>query len=465
MNLRRVALHFRDSWRLIGICVLAGILLAGLASLVQAKSYEATSEILVSPNASLQRADGVSDAYVAGLFTQQRAQSYVDLATSSAVLNPVAAKLGITGAPDLAGHVNVQWVAPATALVKIKVTFGSAKTAADIANAVAEQLAVVVDRIERPTTGGPAPIKVGTAAVAEVPTSPVAPKPTLYLIIGLFAGLAIAVPLVLARLLLDRSVTDSVALAEATGEPPLGVIGRHKGAGVVVRDEPRSQAADAFRKLRVSMQFALPEGSAHSVVVTGAQPGAGASRVAANLAAAAAEAGRQVILVDANLRDAALSRMLGLDSGSGFGTVLAGDADLEAALRPGGSTGLRVLPAGAGADQGPLPGGSAVVRLLERLEALADLVIIDAPALLPYAEAAELAAIADGVLLVVRYGATSIDEVQQARITAAQVRTKLLGVVINAVPGRDPASVVGAGVPPVAEAPTPSAPATLGSST
>ncbi|PZS33078.1 MAG: hypothetical protein DLM59_07025, partial [Pseudonocardiales bacterium] len=76
-----------------------------------------------------------------------------------------------------------------------------------------------------------------------------------------------------------------------------------------------------------------------------------------------------------------------------------------------------------------------------------------------------LAAIADGVLLVVRYGATSIDEVQQARITAAQVRTKLLGVVINAVPGRDPASVVGAGVPPVAEAPTPSAPATLGSST
>ncbi|MDP9239651.1 MAG: Wzz/FepE/Etk N-terminal domain-containing protein, partial [Actinomycetota bacterium] len=334
MNLRRVALYFRDSWRLIGTCALAGLLLAGLVSVTQSKAYEATSEILVSPNVALSNADGVSSAYVAGLFTQQRAQSYVDLCTSSAVLNPVAKELGIKGAPDLAGHVDVKWVEPSTALVKIKVTYGSAQTAADIANGIAKELSVVVDRIERPRDGSTPPVKVATAAVAEVPTSPVRPKPTLYLLIGLFAGLAVGIPLVLARLLLDRTVTDSVALAEATGEPPLGVIGRHR-SGVVVRDEPRSPAADAFRKLRVSMQFALPAGSAHSVVVTGAQPGAGASNVAANLAAAAAEAGRQVILVDGNLRDPALSRLLGVESGTGLATVLAGDADLEAALRPG----------------------------------------------------------------------------------------------------------------------------------
>jgi succinoglycan biosynthesis transport protein ExoP len=467
MNLRRVVLHFRDSWRLLAACVVAGLLLGALASVLQHKAYEATSEVLVSPNAPLQRADGVSDAYVAGLFTQQRAQSYVDLGTSPSVLNPVAQQLGIGGGPDLAGHVNVTWVEPATALLKIKVTDGSAEQAATIANAVARQLAVVVNTVERPNTGGPPPVKVGTVSVAEPPTSPVRPKPLLYLLIGLFAGLAVGVPLVLARLLLDRSVTDSAALAEATGEPPLGVTGRYpRRPGVVVRDDPSSRLADSFRKLRVSVQFALPGGAARSVVVTGPQPGAGATTVAANLAAAVAEAGRQVILVDGNLRDPALSTLLGMESGPGLRDVLTGDAELDAALRPGGQSGLRVLPAGRAADQpGIAPGGSAVVRLLERLEAQADVVIIDAPAVLPYSEAAEFAAIADGVLLVVRYATTGIDEVQQARITLSQVRSKLLGAVINAVPGRDPGSVVGAGVPPPAEAPAATAPADLGSST
>ncbi|MEP6696472.1 MAG: Wzz/FepE/Etk N-terminal domain-containing protein [Pseudonocardiales bacterium] len=464
MNLRRVALQFRDSWRLLGSCVLVGLLLAGLASVVQHKTYEATAEVLVSPNAPLQKADGVSEAYVAGLFTQQRAQTYVDLGTSPAVLDPVARQLGIPGGPDLAGHVTVTLVEPATALDRIKVTYNSPEMAADIANAIAAQLAAVVDRIERPNGGALPPVKLATASVAQPPTSPVSPKPALYLLIGLFVGLVVGVPLVLARMLLDRSVTESVGLADATGEAPLGVIGRHSSGGPVMREDPRSATADAFRKLRTAMQFALPEGSAHSVVVTGAQPGAGASTVAANLAVSVAEAGRQVILVDGNLRDPAVARLLGVAAGPGLGAVLAGDAELDAVLQSGGLPGLRVLPAAA-EQTGALPGGPALVRVLERLEAQADLVIIDAPALLPFAEAADFAALADGVLLVVRFAQTGIDEVQQARITIAQVRSRMLGVVINAVPGRNPAGVVGAGVPPVAESPASSAPAAMRSAT
>jgi capsular exopolysaccharide synthesis family protein len=180
------------------------------------------------------------------------------------------------------------------------------------------------------------------------------------------------------------------------------------------------------------------------VVVTGPQAGAGATTVAANLGLAMAEAGRKAILVDGNLADPGLSRLFGLGDTVGLREVLAGDAELAAALSPAVESGLLVLPAGRStAGSGSVLAGPLMVGLLERLEAQADVVIIDAPPVLPYAAAAELAAIADAALIVARFGRTKVEEVQQARVTLSQVGTPVLGVVVNAVPGRDPAAVIG----------------------
>ncbi len=272
------------------------------------------------------------------------------------------------------------------------------------------------------------------------------PDLVVYLLVGLVAGLAIGFPLVLGRLLLRRGISDAEALSESTGEAPLGVIGAAPaGAGLILRDAASSPATEAFRKLRTSVQFAKPDAAARSIVVTGPRLAAGASTVAANLAFAAAEAGRKVVLVDGNLRAPALSELFRLKSLPGLANVLAGDADLTDALQQGGVPGLTVLPARSGTGEpGSLVAGPNMVKVLEELEAAADLVIIDAPPVLPYAEAAELAAIADAALLVARYRKTNVDDLQQARATLAQVGTTVLGVVINGVPERDRAAVVAA---------------------
>lgn len=447
MNFSRILRHARNSWRLVAACAVVGLLLGALYTLVQSTSYETSAEILVSPNAQLSNTGGaaVSDAYSAGLFTQQRAQSYVELVTSPLVLGPVVAKVGHSGQGPLENSVTALWIAPSTSVVKITVRANSADKAAELANGIAAQLATVVATLERPTDGRPAPVKVSTLRPAGVPGSPISPTPVANALLGLALGLLVGLPLVLARALLDRSVSDSAGLVEATGEPPLGIVGITRAGGLILRDAPQSLVAEAFRKLRTAIRFARPESAAQSLVVTAPQAGAGATTVAANVALAMVEAGRRVVLVDGNLADCGLSRMFGLAESAGLREVLAGDVELEAALAPGGDPALRVLAAGRSATgSGSVLAGPLMVGLLERLEAQADLVIIDAPPVLPFAAAAELSAIADAVLLVGRYGSTKVEEVQQARLTLGQVGTPMLGVVVNAVPGRDPVAVVGA---------------------
>ncbi|MGB9378069.1 MAG: polysaccharide biosynthesis tyrosine autokinase [Mycobacteriales bacterium] len=433
MNLNRILSHIRNSWRTLAICAVVGLLLGGLATAIQKPTYEAKSTVLVSPNGlgNVGPALG-ADAY----FIAQRAQSYVDLVTSRDVLIPAGQKAGVANLQD--ADVNVTWVSTAPANLTISVKRGTAHDAAASANAIAEQLTTFIANKERPSNGGVPVVRLSVARTATDPKKPISPNLPVYLLLGLVAGLVIGFPLIFAPVLVRRGITDADALTEATGEPPLGVIeSAPVGVGLIMRDAAGSNSAEAFRKLRTAVQFAKPDSATRSIVVTSAQVGAGASTVAANLACAAAESGRRVVLVDANLRAPSVGEALRVSTALGLANVLAGDVDLAAALQPTNIPGLAVLAAGHGPGQsGSVLATAAMVRLLEQLEEQADLVIIDAPPVLPYAEAAELAAIADAALLVARHGRTSVTDVRQARATLTQVGTTVLGVVINAIPSR-----------------------------
>lgn len=431
MSLSRILKHVRNSWRTLAICVVAGLLVGGLATLIQTPSYEAESTVLVSPNGALASADA---ALGAGVFVQQRAQSYVEIATSSRVLRPAATQAGVDSLT--VSQVRVDWLTSSPANLQIVVKQSSARDAAAAADAIANQLGAVIDALERPTGGGQANIRVSLARAAVVPDTPVSPDLVVNLLLGLVGGLALGLPLVLAGLLFRRGITDAESLREATGESPIGVISSAgPNAGLILRDTPRSMAAEAFRKLRTSVQFAKPDAAPRSIVVTAPQLRAGVTTVAANLAYAMAEAGRRVILVDGNLREPAVSALFSISDRPGLSDVLSGDSLLKDALRDGGTQRLTLLTAGGPAgDPGSVLSGERMITLLEELEAAADVVIIDAPQVLPYAAAAELAAIAHAAVLVARYRKTSVDDLEQARATLAQVGTTVLGVVINGLP-------------------------------
>ena len=150
---------------------------------------------------------------------------------------------------------------------------------------------------------------------------------------------------------------------------------------LVLLAAPRSPAAEAYRSLAAAIQFAAPEGRVQVVGVTSAEAGEGKSTAAANLALALAEGGRQVIIIDADLRRPVQHTLFGIERTDGLANLLRTDAG-PLSLIDTGVPGITLLPAG------PLPGNplealasSRFDEVLAQARTRADFVIVDtAPA-------------------------------------------------------------------------------------
>jgi capsular exopolysaccharide synthesis family protein len=182
-------------------------------------------------------------------------------------------------------------------------------------------------------------------------------------------------------------------------------------------------------------------------MISSALPSEGKTTAVVNLALALADAGRSVTVVEADLRRPKVTRYLGLVAGVGLTNVLAGKADIDEVMQPYGDGGVRVIGAGPlPPNPGELVASTHMAQLLEKLRAVSDFVLIDAPPLLPVADASGLAVHTDGVLLSVRYGTTRRDQLQQAVATLERVNAKTLGVFLNIVPAKaEAASAYGYG--------------------
>lgn len=201
-----------------------------------------------------------------------------------------------------------------------------------------------------------------------------------------------------------------------------------------VLSSPRSPTAEAYRALRTSVQFSGIDREVRTIVVASPNAGEGRSTIVANLAAAFAETGRPVILVDADLRRPTLHTLFGLPNDEGLSTALLSDADAPLPLLQSEAPGLRLLPSGPEpANPAELIGSRAFEHLLSRLRAEAEYVLFDSPPAAALADASMLAARVDGVLLVVRAGHTRREPAQRARDQLERVRARLLGVVLNGV--------------------------------
>jgi len=216
------------------------------------------------------------------------------------------------------------------------------------------------------------------------------------------------------------TTTSDMRTARATLHPAL-----------VVAIAPHSAIAERFRAIRTRLTMSEEAGPLRSILVT--SPGArdGKSITAANLALTMAqEFQRNVVLVDADLRGSSVHSLFGLDAAPGLSDVLAGDASLEDALVYLPEYRLTILPAGR-TPQFPteLLGSAAMRRSIDTLRARFDRILIDLPPVAPLADVGTVAPLADGVVMVVRAGATKRPALDQA--LAAFDEDKVLGVVLN----------------------------------
>ena len=202
---------------------------------------------------------------------------------------------------------------------------------------------------------------------------------------------------------------------------------------------PSSPAFESFRALRTSLIFSNAVQSLRSIVVTSAAAGDGKSTVSSNLAAAFAQQGMRVVIVDCDLRRGRLHASFGVSRSPGLTELLVGSVTVEQAVRQTEIPGLFVLSAGKlPPNPSELLGSDGARAILTQLISEYDLVIMDTPPVLAATDAAVLSSIADGVVLVVRMGITDRRAARRSLDRLQIVGSRVLGTVLN-----DPQEILG----------------------
>lgn len=430
-------------WRGIAAIALVVTLLAFGWTFFQKPIYEAES----SGHVMAAGAKDLDGALAADELSKSKATVYQSIASTRPVAQAVIDELGLSLAPDeLMESIEVE--APLdTSELRITASAGDPAEARNLADAWVKALATQVEQMETAgTENAQAAVRLVPLAEAALPTAPVSPNVKLTLAIGAVLGLMLGLAYALIRNHLDRRVRSADVIEQQFGVPVIGTIPLDKRmqdhrqvveTGAIDNNSDRTAHAmsEALRELRTNLSFVDVDNPPKIIAVTSSVPGEGKSSVTANLAVTIAAAGKRVVVVDGDLRRPVVTSMFGLVPGAGVTDVLSGQAELEDVLQVWGHVpNLAVLGAGrVPPNPSELLGSKAMADMLQQLAAHAT-VLIDAPPLLPVTDAAILSRIADGAMVVINAGKTSLDEIGKAFGNLAKVDAHILGAILNRVP-------------------------------
>lgn len=432
MDLRSYLQTFRRRWRVVVASFLVVLAVVAGFTLRETREYASTAQLFISTPSS---DSGGVDAYQGSLFSAQRVASYADLVTGKTLTEQVVQRLHLSeSAEALSKQVSASAVAN-TVLLDVTVTDPSPKRARYLAGAIARQFTSYVRQLETPPGQHVPPIKATIVDPPTAPTSPVSPRVGRNLVLGTVLGLLLGLGLAVLRESLDTSIKAINDLSSATGASFLGHIPFDKDAlrvPLISELDLHAPRAESTRMLRTNLQFIEVDQRSKVFVVTSSVPEEGKTTTAINLAIASAKTGQSVLLLEGDLRRPRVADYLRLEPTVGLTTVLIGRVDLEDAIQTWGDDGLDVLTSGAKPpNPAELVHSVAMLTTLEKLRDRYDLIIVDAPPLLPVTDGALLAAQADGAILVVRFGKTTRDQLAQAAHHLSAVDARLLGTVLN----------------------------------
>jgi capsular exopolysaccharide synthesis family protein len=475
----RAYLHVlrRRKWWVVSL-TLFGLAASLALSLTAHKQYSATAQLLVQPSVTAASAGTVPQPV-----TQTDVATELQLVTSAPVVQAVRRQLGSAPAVTATqvGQTNVIAITAtsrvpsqaarianlyANAFVRYRqqvtsssLTSAEAQLRSQIsalakqisslggnptsvaASALLNQEAVLKEQLAQMEVSGAVNTgEVELVTPATTPVSPSSPEPVQDALLGLAAGLALGLGVAFLRESLDDRLASKDATERAGGAPvlamtPLVPSGRRPEPVVAVLAEPTSPAAEAYRSLRTSLQFARQERRLRVIVVTSPAVGDGKTSTLANLGVVFAQAGERVLLVSCDLRRPRIGELFGIDEQAGLTSILLGEQTLEETLVPvPGVDRLTLLPAGPiPPNPAELLNGDQVRDIIGRLRDQFDLVLVDSPPVLPVTDAAILSRYADATLMLAAAGQTRRGDLHRAVEKLEQVGTAILGIVLNKV--------------------------------
>jgi succinoglycan biosynthesis transport protein ExoP len=413
------------------LIVLATALCTGaalIASIATTPVYQSGAKLLVFSNNDPR--GGTSSAYEGALLSQQLVKSFALILESRST---ALAALRLDPMPytprQVQGKVHAEPITD-TQLIELTVEDTNPARAKRLTTSIARAFMMTLPRLQSGST-----MRVSLVEPALTPTEPVRPRTKMNTALALVLGLMLGIGLAFLREFLDRSVKSPEVLEAATDAPVVGTIPPFKAAKqpIPVAEQPRTSAAEAFRKLRTNFAFLGIDRDGLCCVVSSPSAGDGKSTVAANLAIALAQAGQRVALIDADLRKPTLHKIFKAPQRVGTTTVLLDHADLHDAIQHLGPNLPSILTAGQlPPNPSELLGSRRMEELLVKLRADYDVVLVDCAPILPVTDPMVVSRFADGILLVARAGTTTRDQAQAARAACAKAGATVFGTVLNA---------------------------------
>jgi len=278
---------------------------------------------------------------------------------------------------------------------------------------------------------------------AITPDIPVKPQKKKNLLLGLLVGLMFGVGVAFFMDYLDDTIKDEEEAKRALGWPMLAMIPgiEHKGVSpadftrndaLIVQHEPKSAVSEAFRGLRTAIHFSSIQRNSKVIMVTSSFPGEGKSTISANLALIFAQSNNRVLLLDCDLRRPSQYAIFEQSKTPGITEVLAGDIPLAEALHTTDIDNISLLTAGTiPPNPAELLCSDSMRDLLKGLRDSYDIVIIDAPPVIPVTDAPLLTAFADMVVVVVESGRIPLKAAQRMKELLQTVQAPVAGFVLN----------------------------------
>lgn len=283
-------------------------------------------------------------------------------------------------------------------------------------------------------TGGVTANNISIVDVATPPQRPSKPNMLANMVLAAIFGLGLGVLAALVLEALDETLATPDDVEKKLGVPVLGVIPLlEKGESTSdALDDIRSGFSEAYYSLRTALQFSTPDGAPTSLLVSSARPAEGKSTTAYAVALNLARVGKRVLLVDGDLRNPSMHRVVGVENDRGMSNLLSGSAELASVVQSTSQENLFFIPCG------PLPpnpaelwGGDRLHRFLEETASNFDHVVVDGPPVLGFADAPILAAAVNGVLFVLESRGTRRGQARGALRRLQVGRAHLLGAVLT----------------------------------
>ncbi|SBT08624.1 Capsular exopolysaccharide family [Candidatus Accumulibacter aalborgensis] len=281
---------------------------------------------------------------------------------------------------------------------------------------------------------------------AAVSSTPVGAKPIAILAIAALLGLLASLVAIWFLRALRVVVEDPETIEARLGLPVYASIPHStaelalsrklktgQGAGELLAiSQPEDDAVESLRSLRTTLHFAMLDSRQNSLLITGSSPGLGKSFISKNLGAVLAQAGKRIVIVDADLRRGHINKEFGVGRVTGISEYIAGQATLTDIVKPTQIPNLSIV------TTGQIPPNPSELLMHQRFETLLaelgqlfDTIIVDAPPVLAVSDAAIIGRLVGATLIVARAGKHPIQELEQAVKRLNQAGVQVKGFVFN----------------------------------